>query len=162
MSLPDPILRIDEWERDERAWVGEAAAVLRDDGRERFFVRALLELPIEGEEGYFRYGSWIEVSPEDFEVLDELWPDEDAWRSRPFSGTLANELPPYAFTEGLPAQLRLREVRVLPHVELDETRPRARAGAAERDLSPSRAPARRDAQSRSTGPSSYHSLNEPG
>ena len=41
-------------------------------------------------------------------------------------------------------------------------RPRARAGAAERDLSPSRAPARRDAQSRSTGPSSYHSLNEPG
>ena len=71
--------------------------------------------------GFFRYGSWIEVSPEDFEVLVELWPDEDGWRSRPFSGTLANELHPYAFTEGLPARLRLREVRVLPDVELDET-----------------------------------------
>ena len=54
MSLPDPILRIEEPERDERAWVGEAAAVLRDNDRERFFVRALLELPIDGEEGFFR------------------------------------------------------------------------------------------------------------
>jgi hypothetical protein len=121
MSLPDPILRIEERERDRRAWVGEAAAILREGDRERFFVRALLELPIDGEEGFFRYGSWIEVSPDDFEVLDELWPDEDAWRSRPFSGTLANELHPYAFTEGLPVQLRLREVRVLPRVELVET-----------------------------------------
>ena len=85
---------------------------------DRHFVRGLLELPIPEEDGRFGYGSWIEVSPEDFEVLVELWPDEDGWRSRPFSGTLANELHPYAFTEGLPAQLRLREVRVLPHVEL--------------------------------------------
>ena len=30
----------------------------------------------------------------------ELWDDEDGWRSEPFAGTLANELSPYAFTEG--------------------------------------------------------------
>ena len=95
--------------------------MLRDGDAERFFVRALLELPIDGEEGYFGYGSWIEVSPEDFEALGELWHDEDGWRSDPFAGTLANELHPYAFTEGLPVRLRLREVRLLPLVELDET-----------------------------------------
>ena len=162
MSLPDPIFRIDERERDGAPGSERTAAVLRDGDRERFFVRALLELPIDGEEGFFRYGSWIEVSPEDFEVLGELWHDEDGWRSRPFSGTLANELHPYAFTEGLPVQLRLRDVRAAPARRARRDRPRARAGATEWDLSPSRAPARRNAQSRSTGPSAYHSLNEPG
>ena len=33
MSLPDPILRIEERERDARAWVGEAAAILREGDR---------------------------------------------------------------------------------------------------------------------------------
>jgi hypothetical protein len=120
MSLPDPIYRIEEEEREERAWVGEDSAVLRNGAGERFFVRALLELPIDGEEGYFGYGSWIEVTPTDFDALGELWHDEDGWRSEPFAGTLANELHPYAFTEGLPVRLRLREVHLLPLVELDE------------------------------------------
>lgn len=121
LGLPDPIFRIDEAERDERAWVGDDSAVLHDRETERFFVRALLELPVEGEDGYFGYGSWIEVSPADFEALGELWHDEDGWRSEPFAGTLANELLPYAFTEGLPVQIRLRDVKLLPLVELDES-----------------------------------------
>ena len=120
MSLPDPIFRIDEPERERRARVGEDSAVLEDRDAERFFVRALLELPIEGEDGYFGYGTWIEVSPADFETLGELWDAEDGWRSEPFAGTLANELHPYAFTEGLPVQIRLRDVRLLPLVELDD------------------------------------------
>ena len=118
MSLPDPIFRIEEPERERRAWVGEDSAVLSDGDVERFFVRALLELPIEQEEGYFGYGAWIEVSPPDFETLRELWHDVDGWRSDPFPGTLANELLPYAFTEGLPVHIRLRDVKLLPLVEL--------------------------------------------
>ena len=121
LSLPEPIFRIDEPEREQRARVGDDLAVLQDREAERFFVRALLELPIDGEDGYFGYGSWIEVSPDDFATLGELWHDEDGWRSAPFAGTLANELSPYAFTEGLPVQIRLRDVRLLPLVELDDT-----------------------------------------
>ena len=120
MGLPDAIFRIDEPERERRARVGEDSAVLAERDAERFFVRALLELPIEGEEGYFGYGTWIEVSPEDFAALGELWDAEDGWRSEPFAGTLANELHPYAFTEGLPVQIRLRDVQLLPLVELDD------------------------------------------
>jgi hypothetical protein len=120
MSLPDPIFRIDEPERERRARVGEDSAVLEDRDAERFFVRALLELPIEGEDGYFGYGTWIEVSAADFEALGELWDAEDGWRSEPFAGTLANELHPYAFTEGLPVRIRLRDVQLLPLVELDD------------------------------------------
>jgi hypothetical protein len=117
MGLPQPIFLLDEEEREHRSWVGEDSAIL--DG-ERFFVRALVELPIAGEEGYFGYGAWIEVSEPDYAALVELWHDEDGWRSEPFAGTLANELSPYAFTDGLPVKLRLRDVRLLPLVELED------------------------------------------
>ncbi len=117
LGLPQPIFLLDEAERERRSWVGEDWASL--DG-ERFFVRALVELPVAGEEGYFGYGAWIEVSEPDYAALVELWHDEDGWRSEPFAGTLANELNPYAFTDGLPVKLRLRDVRLLPLVELED------------------------------------------
>jgi hypothetical protein len=121
MSLPDPIFRIEEDERGRRAYVEDDFAVLHGEGGDRYYVRALLELPIDGEDGYFGYGAWVEVSQEDVAALGELWQDEAGWRSEPFAGTLANELHPYAFTEGLPVQIRLRDVKLLPLVELDET-----------------------------------------
>jgi hypothetical protein len=60
------------------------------------------------------------VSREDAEILGELWHDEAGREAGPFTGTLANELSPYAFTEGLPVRIRLRDVRLLPLVELEE------------------------------------------
>jgi hypothetical protein len=120
MGLPQPIFLLDEDERERRAYVEEDFAVLHAENGDRFFVRALLELPIAGEEGYFGYGSWIEVSEADAIALGQLWNDEQGEGSSPFPGTLANELSPYAFTEGLPVQIRLRDVQLLPLVELEE------------------------------------------
>ena len=120
LGLPQPIFLLDDDERAERAWVGEDSAVLQGGAGERFFVRALLELPIAGEDGYFGYGAWIEVSEPDFAALVELWHDEDGWRAGPVAGTLANELSPYAFTEGLRLQIQLREVDLLPLVSLED------------------------------------------
>ncbi len=117
MGLPDPIFRLDEDERERRAYVEDDFAALEGD---RFFVRALLELPIDGEDGYFGYGTWVEVSREDAETLGELWHEEAGPEAGPFTGTLANDLSPYAFTEGLPVRIHLRDVRLLPLVELDE------------------------------------------
>jgi hypothetical protein len=117
LGLPQPIFLLDEDERRSRAYVEDDFAVL--DG-ERCFVRALVELPIYGEDGYFGYGAWVEVTKDDVTALGELWHDEDGWRSDAFSGTLANELSPYAFTEGLPVRIRLREVNLLPLVELED------------------------------------------
>jgi hypothetical protein len=120
MGLPQPIFLLDDDEREQRSVVGDDSAVLHGKAGDRFFVRALLELPIAGEDGYFGYGTWIEVSEPDFAALRELWDDEDGWRSEPVAGTLANELSPYAFTEGLRLQIRLRDVELLPLVELDD------------------------------------------
>ena len=121
MGLPQAIFLLDEEDRRSRAYVEDDFAILHTDGGDRYYVRALLELPIDGEEGYFGYGAWVEVSERDVAALGELWKDEAGWRSGPFAGTLANELHPYAFTEGLPVQIRLRDVKLLPLVELGDT-----------------------------------------
>lgn len=120
MGLPQPIFLLDDDEREQRSLVSDDSAVLHGESGDRFFVRALLELPIAGEDGYFGYGAWIEVSEPDFAALRELWDDDDGWRSEPVAGTLANELSPYAFTEGLSLQIRLRDVELLPLVELED------------------------------------------
>jgi len=120
MGLPQPIYLLDEEERRSRAHVEEDFAVLHSQKGDRCFVRALLELPIDGEDGYFGYGAWVEVSEVDGAALGELWDDEEGERVGPFSGTLANELSPYAFTEGLAVRIRLRDVQLLPLVELED------------------------------------------
>ncbi len=118
MGLPQPIFFLDEEERRRRAYVENDFAVLSTQNGDRYFVRALLELPVDGEDGYFGYGAWVEVSAADASALEDLWDDEKGQRAAPFSGTLANELSPYAFTEGLPVRIRLRDVELLPLVEL--------------------------------------------
>ncbi len=118
MGLPQPIFLLDEEERRQRAYVDDDFALLHTQNGDRYFVRALLELPIYDEDGYFGYGAWIEVSASDVAALGQLWDDEEGERADPFPGTLANELSPYAFTEGLPVRIRLRDVRLLPLVEL--------------------------------------------
>ncbi len=120
MGLPQPIFLLDEEERRSRAYVEEDFAVLHAERGDRYFVRALLELPIDGEDGYFGYGAWIEVSEADVAALGELWDDEEGERAEPFAGALANELSPYAFTEGLPVRIRMRDVQLLPVVELQD------------------------------------------
>ena len=120
LALPEPIFRLDEDERESRSWVGEDAAIFRDGDRDRFFVRGLLELAVRDDEDGFRYGAWVEVGEEDYGALGELWHDPDGARAEPFRGTLANELAPYAFTEGLEVLVRLRDVRLLPLVELED------------------------------------------
>ena len=45
LGLPEPIFRLGAAERGNLAWVGDDSAVLRGQDGERFFVRALLELP---------------------------------------------------------------------------------------------------------------------
>jgi hypothetical protein len=120
MGLPQPIFLLDEDERANRAHIEEDFALLRGENGDRYFVRALLELPIDGEDGYFGYGAWVEVTEADASSLGELWNDEDGERAGPFSGTLANELSPYAFTEGLAVRLRLRDVQLLPLLELED------------------------------------------
>jgi hypothetical protein len=90
-------------------------------------VRGLLQIPIPSLDSYFGYGAWVEVDADSYDRLGELWNDERGQVEPPFPGRLANELAPYRETLGLPLMLKLREVELLPSVEIVETDHRLRA-----------------------------------
>jgi hypothetical protein len=122
MGLPEPIFELSEEERAERAELGEDSGVyLSADGREHYYVRGLLEIPVPSLDRYFGYGAWIEVDGASYDRIGELWADERGLEEPPFAGRLANELAPYVGTLGLPVMLQLRDVELLPAVELVET-----------------------------------------
>lgn len=136
MGLPEPVFELPEDERAERAAVADDWCVLRgDDGSDHFYVRGLLRIPIPSLDAYFGYGTWVEVDAASFDRLGELWDDERGGDEPPFAGRLANELTPYDGTVGLPVMLQLREVDLLPTVEVVETdhvlRAEQRAGISE-------------------------------
>jgi len=122
MGLPEPVFELSDEERAEQAEFGDDSGIYRAaDGREHYYVRALLEIPIPSLDRYFGYGAWIEVDGASYDRLGELWDNESGREEPPFSGRLANELAPYEGTFGLPVMLQLREVELLPTVELVET-----------------------------------------
>jgi hypothetical protein len=128
MGLPEPVFELSEEERAQRAEFGEDSGIYREsDGQEHYYVRGLLEVPIPSLDRYFGYGAWIEVDGASYDRLGELWDDERGREEPPFSGRLANELAPYQGTFGLPVMLQLREVELLPVVELVDTDHRLRA-----------------------------------
>jgi hypothetical protein len=85
------------------------------NGETRYFVRGLLELPIQGTSSYFGYGVWIETTQESIERLGESWHDEE--ESLTEHGFLANEIDPYPGSAGLKVTLRTR--KTLPAVVVD-------------------------------------------
>ena len=118
-ELPDAVFGLEQRERRKRAELGDDWCVL--DG-ERFFVRGLVELPVEELDEDFRFGAWVEVGREDFLRLGDLWSDPAGKEQPPFTATLANELRPYEDTVGLPALLRLADVERLPSIEILDAR----------------------------------------
>jgi hypothetical protein len=122
MGLPEAVFELSDEEREERAEIAEDSGIFRSAaGREHYYVRGLLEIPIPSLERYFGYGAWIEVDAASYDRLGELWNDEQGREEPPFAGKLANELAPYEETVGLPVMIQLREVDLLPTVELVET-----------------------------------------
>ena len=112
-GLPDAVFRLGEHERRERAEAGDDWCRFVDEtGAARFYLRALLHLPIADTTDDFRFGVWVEVDRGDFYRLGERWRDDAA--VRPFFGRLANDLDGYDATAGLPVAIQLRQVNLLP------------------------------------------------
>ena len=84
---PDEIFALGK-QRDERAELHRNFASL--DG-ERFFIRSLLPIPVEG---YDRWciGLWIEVSKADYDRAWDTWGDTEKYAALRFSGTIANDV----------------------------------------------------------------------
>lgn len=71
----------------------------------RYFIRCLLPIPFTEREGQFGWGVWLEVDWPIFERYMRIY-DQDATNESPVCGLLANEIPIYENSRGLPATMR--------------------------------------------------------
>lgn len=73
----------------------------------RFFIRALLPLPVMSRELPYCIGLWVEVTQAVFERIYDLWDSENQLTELPFTAHIANEIPTAPGSLGLEVELRL-------------------------------------------------------
>lgn len=82
----------------------------------RRFVRGLLPIQIVGGEE-FRFGVWLEVEPDVFDVIVASWNDEVAYPQLTFVATIANAVPPWrGKTVGAEVHVGVRDQKSRPFV----------------------------------------------
>jgi hypothetical protein len=84
---------------------------------ERYFIRGVLHVPFSEAEGNFGWGVWTEVEWPVFERHLRLY-DQDGSGEPPYAGTLANALPAYDNTLGVPVLIQFRNQTQRPSVHL--------------------------------------------
>lgn len=84
----------------------------------RFFIRALLPLPVESRELPYCIGVWVEVNKTTFERVYNLWDSDEQLDEPLFDAQIANEISTASGSLGLHAKLRLTGPTTRPDVFL--------------------------------------------
>ena len=98
-----------------------------------FFIRAVLELPFSEQPGHFAWDPWVELPEQHYRRYVELY-HEDASDEPMVPGVLANEIPAYPSTLGLPVLVRFRDRSSRPGVHVAETSHHALAAEQSRGI----------------------------
>jgi hypothetical protein len=120
-----------DWAYDAPAyWEGEKSEVdsltedlctLRDDEpKVNFFIRGVLEIPIEGASERLGYGVWSTLSEDSFRRVVDLWDDPARTEEPPYFGWLSNSLPGYPETLNLPVDVVVQELEQRPLLVLHD------------------------------------------
>ena len=123
-TLPDVVWSISEADRTSLAKFDTDRCQLGD----RFFIRCILELPFREQSGYYGWGVWVELPESSFYRYVELY-DEDGSSEPVVSGHLANEIPAYPSTLGLPVTVQFQDSTSRPTVNVPTTSNHALAAA---------------------------------
>lgn len=117
---PDAFFEVEAEARARRISDSDNACLITSpDGRElRCFVRTVLYVPIRGEAKPIGWGLWAEVEAPTYHRIGDLWDDPDQGAEPPLACTLANALPNYPSTLGLPGALQLRSPTLRPALTL--------------------------------------------
>lgn len=111
-QVPDMLLHVPPAERAERVLLSSDLAVL---DAKHFFIRVCMDTPIQGSEQCFNWGFWVEVDEADF--VHYIKADESNETCAPFRGALANTLPFYEESLGVPMFVRPQEEGLRPLAE---------------------------------------------
>jgi hypothetical protein len=114
-TLPDEVWAIPEEGRKAKAKYTQDLCQFGN----RYFIRCLLPIPFTEREGAFGWGVWLEVDWPTFERYLKIYA-QDATNEAPGSGVLANEIPIYENSIGLPAIMRFGTASQRPTVWFSE------------------------------------------
>jgi len=95
--------------------------VIRTKDETSFFLRACLDIPIQGTEDFFSWGVWVSLSEKSFDGVHDSWRDERRAELGPFFGWLCTAIPGYPDTMFLKTSVQLRPIGLRPLVELEPT-----------------------------------------
>ena len=109
-DLPDDFFALSAEERKRRGRANADLCELDD----RRFIRGVLPLPILGEGRTFGWGVWAEVSPDAFNRYYEIYSDPEQGNEPSFQGQLANSLPGYSETLGVPVSIQCQSATARP------------------------------------------------
>jgi len=112
-KLPDVVWTIPENERSNQAKFNSDLCQFGSS----FFIRCLLKLPFNEQSDYYGWGVWVEVQEPDFYRYVELY-DKDGSDEPAVSGTIANSMPGYPSTLGLPVMVQFQNSTSRPAVHM--------------------------------------------
>ncbi len=117
---PDALLEVPPSERRTRTRESNDACVIRnaDDTESRCYLRVLMPFRVVGRAGLYSWGVWVEVAEDDFRQAMSLWDDPNQADTPAFAATLANALPGYDGSFGLPGLVSLQDATSIPHFRL--------------------------------------------
>lgn len=88
--------------------------------QDRYFVRCTLAVAlVDHGDDVLMWGIWAEVSEADAQVINARWDDPDQAAQPPFAARLANDVPGYPATVGLPVRLVLTGPTTRPALSFD-------------------------------------------
>ncbi|MFT3986515.1 DUF2199 domain-containing protein [Aestuariivirga sp.] len=111
--LPDAVWALSEEERAEKAKFTEDLCQFG----ERYFIRGFFPIPFIGTSDDFAWGAWVEVTWQVFQRYLELYENDGSAEPR-VEGALANELPAYANSMGMPVLIQFEDPKNRPSIYL--------------------------------------------
>ncbi|MGO4221084.1 DUF2199 domain-containing protein [Lysobacter sp. TAF61] len=112
-KLPDVVWDIPEGERSCRGKFNSDLCQLGD----RFFIRCVLKLPFTEQSGYYGWGAWVELSETDFYRYVAIY-DKDGSEEPTVPGAIANAMPGYSQTLGMPVMVQFQGSTSRPTVHV--------------------------------------------
>ena len=129
-SLPDEVWAIPEDERASRAkWTTDLCQM-----GEHYFIRCLLPIPFIDQPGYCGWGVWAQVEWPVFKRYLEIY-DQDASEEPEAIGLLANAIPAYGESFGLPVRLHFASSTQRPRLSFSVAEERLLASEARTGIS---------------------------
>jgi hypothetical protein len=111
---PDAYFVIPEGERERRVSYNGDICVIDQNA---CFIRGVLPVPYADAEGAYHWGMWARIEKQDLRHYLEIWNIDDAAAEQEpgCSGWLANSIPGYPDSLGLPIKVRFRANNQRPH-----------------------------------------------